>query len=459
MMPENVPWPRYRSRENPHHGDTPLHFIAQLCCSDFPEDLWGGLGPRDGWLLFFLDPNSGDLDGQAKGCKVIHTNSLGSERTAPQALGPVHDGVYAGPLYGYLDGSGDVPNAWRRWPLEFVTVPNRLFVDETGFERVTPEGFATHLYDGQDVSDIERLPSPEPFTERMARAVLISIRTRLEKYTLAPYWDDSVIEGLKDPDMFRSLRKDLPAWGKKLENLRATLKDGHELDEDKAAETQDRIQQLEASIGRQRRLERILDRYPSADSLQDYRDDIIHTGVAWRKEALLELSRLLDEVSSSDRDRVLGKGEWMDIQDILERTQTRYFRFFRTSRGEYHAMEKAVALWDFYRKSNTQLWEFVADYYVDPERSDLIPASVLQVFEPCWRQLIDNRPHRVGGEFDALQSNPRTGPVRSLLLLHLACDYGMNWMWGDGGIVYFHISPQDLAAGRYENVTPELECY
>lgn len=459
MMPENVPWPTYRSHNNPHHGDTPLHFIAQLCCSDFPDDLWGGLGPRDGWLLFFLDPNSGDLDREAKGYRIIHTSSLGSERAPPRALGPVHDGVYAGPLFGYLEGNGDVPNVWRRWPLDFVTVPNRLFEDETGFERVTPDGFAKHLYDGQDVSDIERLPNPEPFTERMARAVLISIRARLEKYTHAPRWDDGVIEGLKDPDKFRSLRKDLPALEKKLEDLRATLKDGHELDEDKADETQDRIRKLEASLERQRRLERVLNRYPSAESLQDYRNDIIRTGAAWQKEALLELGKLLDEVSSSDRDRVLGNGEWMDIQDTLERTQTRYFTFFRTSRGEYHAMEKGVALWDFCRKSNTQLWEFVADYYVDPERSDLIPASVLQVFEPCWRQLIDNRPHRVGGEFDALQSNPRTGPVRSLLLLHLACDYGMNWMWGDGGIVYFHISPQDLAAGRYENVTPMLECH
>src|SRR4051812_31900952 len=38
QMPSEVKWPRDKER-------SPLHFVAQVCCSDLPDDLWGGIGP------------------------------------------------------------------------------------------------------------------------------------------------------------------------------------------------------------------------------------------------------------------------------------------------------------------------------------------------------------------------------------------------------------------------------
>lgn len=49
-MPEMLasePWPEGPSGK--------MAFIAQICCADLPPTLWGGIGPRDGWLLIFLD--------------------------------------------------------------------------------------------------------------------------------------------------------------------------------------------------------------------------------------------------------------------------------------------------------------------------------------------------------------------------------------------------------------------
>src|SRR4051794_34286422 len=49
QMPDNIPWPRTTG------NGAPLHFIAQIACADLPKQIWNGRGPRDGWLLLFVD--------------------------------------------------------------------------------------------------------------------------------------------------------------------------------------------------------------------------------------------------------------------------------------------------------------------------------------------------------------------------------------------------------------------
>lgn len=46
-MPSNLSWPQGPSGK--------MIFVAQICCADLPLPLWGGIGPRQGWLLVFLD--------------------------------------------------------------------------------------------------------------------------------------------------------------------------------------------------------------------------------------------------------------------------------------------------------------------------------------------------------------------------------------------------------------------
>ncbi len=47
QMPAEQPWPEGPSGK--------MVFVAQIACADLPRMLWGGIGPRSGWLLLFLD--------------------------------------------------------------------------------------------------------------------------------------------------------------------------------------------------------------------------------------------------------------------------------------------------------------------------------------------------------------------------------------------------------------------
>lgn len=45
FLPSDVSWPELDGQN--------CRFISQFDCSKFPPNLWGGLGPRDGWLSVF----------------------------------------------------------------------------------------------------------------------------------------------------------------------------------------------------------------------------------------------------------------------------------------------------------------------------------------------------------------------------------------------------------------------
>ena len=140
MMPTHVEWPRSVSSEYPDRGERPLHFVAQIACADFPAELWGGLGPRAGWLLLFIDPNNGVPEGP-DAFRLVHVDALGPERQPPADLGPVHDGVYTAFDYHYCRTFDEVPRLWRHWPVDLVVVPNEAVIVGQR-TKVAPENFA-----------------------------------------------------------------------------------------------------------------------------------------------------------------------------------------------------------------------------------------------------------------------------------------------------------------------------
>jgi len=103
--------------------------------------------------------------------------------------------------------------------------------------------------------------------------------------------------------------------------------------------------------------------------------------------------------------------------------------------------------------------ELLADMYVDPAQRALIPDDVLPAFEASWRQRDSNRPHRMGGYHDGLQSDAAPGPAKNLLLFQIATDNAMHWCWGDGGVYYVWIRPKHLAAANFSGVEMLLECH
>lgn len=107
-FPEEVPWPTVRNVENP--SEVPAAFLAQVSCSHLPAALWDGIGPRSGWLLFFVHPNWPPAP-----C-VLHIEQLGPERT-----GPLHiETDWYLPLCREKLATQSGPNHPPRWPLDLI---------------------------------------------------------------------------------------------------------------------------------------------------------------------------------------------------------------------------------------------------------------------------------------------------------------------------------------------------
>ena len=76
--------------------------------------------------------------------------------------------------------------------------------------------------------------------------------------------------------------------------------------------------------------------------------------------------------------------------------------------------------------------------------------------------------HHLGGwakeiQGDARPSSAIRGEEEWDLLMQLSSDSplkqeGLGWMWGDGGIVYFWIKRDDLAARRFDGVWCGFQC-
>jgi uncharacterized protein DUF1963 len=467
MIPENLPWPQSVSSEYPDKGERPLHFLAQICCADFPEELWSGLGPRDGWLLFFLDPNTCELEGKGD-YKILHTLELGVERKPPSNIGPVYDGVYAGPNYDYLRATGEIPNTWRRWPLDFVTVPNEVFQEDVKL-RVTPDNFAQELYKGSYVSSERQPPRPKAFTWQMVLAVLHQIEMRLVKHPVPSEISEKVLAILRDPEKLVTLKPNIPELLARIETSRKNLaaEEKESGDSLQARTEYHALMSMQNSLESSKRKAELLDRYASIDSLANYQLQAGEAFEAWRGKALRLIRAEKERVSREDPASTLDDGEWKSILNRLAEPSIIYWEFNETNwprplNKKYHEVamvETQLSSSSLYDAGTARLSDFAADYYCDPDLRRVIPEVELKYLEPYWRNLVQNRPHRIGGEFDALQSNPKAGPTSRLTLLHLASDNAMNWTWGDGGIVYFKISPQNLAAGRFDEAFALLECF
>jgi hypothetical protein len=101
--------------------------------------------------------------------------------------------------------------------------------------------------------------------------------------------------------------------------------------------------------------------------------------------------------------------------------------------------------------------QLAADAYVSRELRGLVPDDLVAFMEPRWRALHSNRPHRMGGLHDAIQSEAREGPTRQVLLFQIATDDAMHWVWGDVGAYYVFIDTDRLAAGDFSKLDSLFE--
>jgi uncharacterized protein YwqG len=459
MLPDTVPWPCSVSAEYPQRGARPLHFLAQIGCADLPPALWGGLGPREGWLLCFVDPNQG-VPETADAFRVLHVETLGTERAAPADLGPVHDGVYTGPSYDYCRSTEEVPSVWRRWPVDLVTVPNTLR-QEGQRRRAAPDDLAAELYPGQPIAN-ERgwRAEPAPFTWRGALYALNSLERAFSAKLPELRIPETVRAGMDEPGMreavLRVLDEKEAHWA---EHNRAFLEGPEPAEE---AERARRALMLASAQDRRRQRAEIaafLAANPTTESILDYfrRSDAERR--RWHEAARARIAAERAALLERDLDTPIDAAAWQAIRDRLQQESYAAWTddWVEWNGKRQFGLREIVSRIDF--KGRAGIGELIADYYTDPARRTLIPDDLVAPYEAEWRRLEDNIPHRIGGYHDGVQSDAEPGPVRQLLLFQIASDRAMNWCWGDLGVYYIFIAPEDLERGDFSRASITLECH
>jgi hypothetical protein len=103
-LPDPFSWPQRDGK--------PLHFLGQIDCAALPRGIWGGLGPRTGWLAFFV--------GMAPGicAEVIHAPQLGPKRT-PAAKSRFYF------LPSMLGAVPEIYDEFPQWPVDVVAYADR----------------------------------------------------------------------------------------------------------------------------------------------------------------------------------------------------------------------------------------------------------------------------------------------------------------------------------------------
>jgi uncharacterized protein YwqG len=460
MMPDHVEWPRSISTEHPEKGERPLHFVAQIACADLPAELWGGLGPRRGWLLLFIDPNQGGPEGP-DAFRVLYVGKLGAERKPPADLGPVHDGVYTGPRYDYCRTIDEVPSVWRRWPIDLVVVPNTI-AKEGNRTIVAPDNFAEILYAGQPVSsDRYPPPDPEPFTWRGALYVLDTIDRSLAQPVTEVRIYDTLVEKLNRPGYFGSILAAVDAQDARWAALSKPWLEGPEPEDETERQRRARTRaETERRRAKREALAAFLERHPTPDSIIDYLRQSHQPWGRWRAEARERVAGERSAVLAQDLDSPIPADAWQALKARLRQDTFRFWTYRSVERdGDplHVSFEEIEVAADAGQR--TGIAELVADYYVDAARQSLIPPAVLSEFEPRWRSLCYNPPHRMGGYHDGVQSEAQAGPARELLLFQIATDDAMHWCWGDTGAYYVFLDPDALKKLDFSRAQMTLECH
>ena len=159
-LPAGMEWPRI--------DDQPADFLAQISCPDLPQDLWGGLGPRDGALAFFIHRRKHEL-------RVLHLRDTGMPVAPPFTLndpegwfGP-HGGLALGDLASFA------VRAFPEWPVDLVAVrPGDADPRSEG----DPNEPGAALHDrGYDIAD----PAFHPFDWGSMTAMVALLEQRLDR--------------------------------------------------------------------------------------------------------------------------------------------------------------------------------------------------------------------------------------------------------------------------------------
>lgn len=463
QMPDTMSWPRT-------DGGAPLQFVAQVCCADLPKEMWGGIGPREGWLLLFVDCYSMEDENHDGNVQVLHLHALGPEREPPEDMG-----TYRNAMCDYIDYHTPIirpgiPKMWRRWPVDLVVQDVPEPEEHNGEivwapKRVDPE----KMYSAPVKREYLRLSMTAETRPLTRRGVLLLLDGLLKLM-------DTDLRAARNPQASAPLTLEPGFVAGALEKTRARLDTAVEQLahnegqlEKRRAEAPADLAVIEArfqEVLKQSReeiasLERnVAELVPYAELGRDVllaaevqRANDAHRDWVLARER--QVAELRAEVVEQDLDAALPEAEWATIRARL--TATRTVKWYVDIRSQSARRSESDLLSRHHRAMEFALREDVLDLYTrDAAGRHLIPPAMLEELLPLVRDIgCGNAPHRMGGPPDAVQE-PDTREDRTLLF-QMFSDYPIGWMWGDVGALYVTIPKSDLKALRFDRIEADLQ--
>lgn len=161
-LPAGIAWPKI--------DDQPADFLAQIGCADLPRDLWGGLGPREGSLAFFIHRRDYAV-------RVLHLRETGLPVALPFTLNDPEG--WFGPHGGL--GGGDLAQfavrAFPEWPVDLIAVhPGDAAPRADGNPNDPTRSLYHRIYDIAD-------PAFHPFDWGSLIAMATLLKMRLDRLT------------------------------------------------------------------------------------------------------------------------------------------------------------------------------------------------------------------------------------------------------------------------------------
>lgn len=491
-MPEGIEWPRASARK-------PLNFVAQVDCSALPPELWGGLGPRDGWLLLFVDFEAVTNDLRRPMARVLHIPELGPEAQPPKGLYFAHRDV--------IDPSGlpEVPKGavrphFRKWPVDLVTVD----ADTSGLT-------GGSLYDAPEddliVSAYNSYKGDRPMTWRGACLVLADLVYRHRPEGYERDWKGNSMGLLDYPEPDVTERN--AVWVARREKIAAALPNGYNcpefskaqtgmeeqlyeerrkgwsrrafkvIDEEEAksqatladyrrqhavalaagnehaaASHANRVSYYEKNLSQIREhrtyLAALFAQYPSEDAFVAEMERVGREHLEWAQHTGQRLRALLAMAAAQNLDAPIPADAWEAIATEIATMKSTYWRKTIDTRL-LEKVERGVTI----SLDRVLPWEVLDSYASPPGTAVELDPDTVANLEPRLRNLECDKPHKLGGQIDTVYDDRlKKGHI---LLFQLASDAATGWICGDLGLVYVSIDVADLEAGNFDRVRAWLE--
>lgn len=494
QMPAGTEWPRAKPRK-------PLHFVAQLDCTALPPELWGGLGPRTGWLLLFVDFEAIDEESRRPIARVLHVPELGPEVAPPAGLYFARRDIFD------VDRlPGTLPDAqrqhFRQWPVDLVPAPAD-----------TSELTGSILYDAPEndliLTASDGFPLDRPMTWRGAYTILAGLVLSHGSAGFESNWQGNGLGMLDYPEPdINGFNKE---WVERRERIAAELPRGYHcpeftaadaklrtdmyeerrtgwqarafrvlaeeiaIDEAKLAEyrtgvaearargdqkwlndNESWIEYFEKKIAQHHEngayLEDLFAQYPGEEALIAEINRVGRAHIDWAKRSSETLRAMLDRAAAMDLDARIVPADWDDIAAEIATMKSSFWQKTfdtRLLRKIEVGISYNALLGDAARE------ELLDRYAASPSSADALDPDIVANLEPRLRHLETDRAHKLGGCIDSYYGDPlKKGHI---LLFQMASDGATGWIFGDLGLIYVSIDPADLAAGSFENVRAWLE--